>query len=64
MAYGKAIQYRTGGMCLQSISGNTPAKGDAVSLGRKCAEGWDAFKRVFTFPHPGKGFFIDLLTFI
>ena len=62
MAYGKAIQYRTGGMCLQSISGNTPAKGDVVSLGRKCAEGWDASRRVFTFPHPGKQFSLHILT--
>ncbi|KAJ7371466.1 hypothetical protein OS493_025365 [Desmophyllum pertusum] len=52
MAYGKAIQYRTGGLCLQSVSGNTPAKGDVVALGRKCAVGGDAFKRVFTFPNP------------
>ena len=55
MAYGKAIQYRTGGLCLQPVSGNTPAEGDVVVLGRKCAEGWDAYKRVFTFPNPGKG---------
>ena len=56
MAHGKAIQYRAGGMCLQSISGNTPAKGDIVSLGKKCMEGSDAYDRVFTFPHPGKCF--------
>ena len=56
MAHGKAIQYRTGEMCLQSISGNTPAKGDIVSLGKKCMEGSDAYDRVFTFPHPGKCF--------
>lgn len=55
MAYGKAIQYIAGGLCLQSVSGNTPAEGDVVVLGRKCAEGWEAFKRVFTFPNPGKG---------
>ena len=61
MAYGKAIQYLTGGRCLQSGSGNMPEKGDVVSLGRKCADGWDAFKRVFTFPHPGKGIYFDLV---
>ena len=55
MAYGKAIQYRTGGLCLQSVSSNTPGEGDVVVLGRECEEGWDAFKRVFTFPDPGKG---------
>ncbi|XP_078381985.1 uncharacterized protein LOC144664674 isoform X3 [Oculina patagonica] len=52
VAHGKAIQYRTGKLCLQSVSGNTPAKGDVVVLGKKCEEGWDAFKRVFTFPSP------------
>ena len=42
MAYGEAIlfQYRTAGLCLQSVSGSAPAKG---------------VKRVFTFRNPGKG---------
>ncbi|XP_022777876.1 neuropilin-1-like, partial [Stylophora pistillata] len=52
MAYGKAIKYSPGGLCLQSVSGNIPAKGDVVALGRKCVEGSDAFKRVYTFPNP------------
>lgn len=64
MAYGKALQYLTGGFCLQSFSGNTPEKGDVVSLGRKCADGWDAFKRVFTFPHPGKYISFELIIHI
>ena len=54
MAYGKAIKYSPGGFCLQSVSGNAPAKGEVAALGRKCAEGSDAFKRVYTFPDPGK----------
>lgn len=58
MAYGKAIKYSPGGLCLQSVSGNIPAKGDVVALGRKCVEGSDAFKRVYTFPNPGKNVFI------
>lgn len=58
MAYGKAIKYSPGGLCLQSVSGNIPEKGDVVALGRKCVEGSDAFKRVYTFPNPGKNVFI------
>ena len=36
----KPFQYRTAGLCLQSVSGNIPAKG---------------VKRVFTFRNPDKG---------
>ena len=54
VAFGKAIKYANGDLCLQSVSGDTPVKGEAAALRRKCAEGWDAFKRVYTFPNAGK----------
>lgn len=63
MAYGKAIKYSPGGLCLQSVSGNAPAKGEVAALGRKCAEGSDAFKRVYTFPDPGKTFCLFALLY-
>ena len=63
MAYGKAIKYSSGGLCLQSVSGNAPAKGEVAALGRKCAEGSDAFKRVYSFPDPGKTFCLFALLY-
>lgn len=63
MAYGKAIKYSPGELCLQSVSGNAPAKGEVAALGRKCAEGSDAFKRVYTFPDPGKTFCLFALLY-
>ena len=53
-SFGRGMQHVTSGKCVQSARGGSPHKGDFVGLRTGCATGWEALRRVFTFPNPGE----------